>query len=193
MARVFTMSCPALSARCDDAWIAGPSAIGSVNGMPSSITSAPDAGRPFRMASEVAASGSPAVTNVTSAARSSRLNAAKSVSIRVVIVLVIDRSRRSFEPRIFFAPGAHRSHPDVDGSEHEADQRCAQLNPILPFQERTGLQHAHLQEIGEIGGRDDDQHPADELLAVDHIRPPRCSATEARSLSPRPDMLTTIK
>ena len=41
MASVFCSVWPALSARCDDAWIAGPSAIGSVNGMPSSITSAP--------------------------------------------------------------------------------------------------------------------------------------------------------
>ena len=38
------MVCPALSARRHAAWIAGPSAIGSVNGMPSSITSAPAAG-----------------------------------------------------------------------------------------------------------------------------------------------------
>ena len=37
---------PALSARSDEAWIAGPSAIGSVNGMPISIRSAPAAGRP---------------------------------------------------------------------------------------------------------------------------------------------------
>src|SRR4029079_3863752 len=36
--------CPALRARWDDIWIAGPSAIGSVNGMPNSMTSAPAAG-----------------------------------------------------------------------------------------------------------------------------------------------------
>ena len=41
---VFFKVCPALSARWDDIWIAGPSAIGSVNGMPSSMTSAPAAG-----------------------------------------------------------------------------------------------------------------------------------------------------
>jgi hypothetical protein len=35
---------PVRKARNEEAWIAGPSAIGSVNGMPSSITSAPAAG-----------------------------------------------------------------------------------------------------------------------------------------------------
>jgi len=48
------MSCPALSARKPAAWIAGPSAIGSVNGMPSSSTSAPAPGSALAMASEVA-------------------------------------------------------------------------------------------------------------------------------------------
>ena len=38
---------PDFSARSDDAWIDGPSAIGSVNGMPISITSAPAAGKPL--------------------------------------------------------------------------------------------------------------------------------------------------
>ena len=47
------MFCPALSARNPAAWIAGPSAIGSVNGMPSSITSAPACGSALRIASEV--------------------------------------------------------------------------------------------------------------------------------------------
>jgi hypothetical protein len=46
------MSCPALSARNPAAWIAGPSAIGSVNGMPSSTISAPALGSALRIASE---------------------------------------------------------------------------------------------------------------------------------------------
>src|SRR5262245_10576826 len=79
------MSCPALSARRPAAWIAGPSAIGSVNGMPSSITSAPAAGNAFVIASDVSYSGSPAIRKVTSAARPSSLSAAKRLSIRVVI------------------------------------------------------------------------------------------------------------
>ena len=37
-------------ARSDEAWMAGPSAIGSEKGMPSSITSAPAAGKPSRIA-----------------------------------------------------------------------------------------------------------------------------------------------
>ncbi|MNN81361.1 hypothetical protein D3C81_1981800 [compost metagenome] len=52
--RVLTMFWPLPRARMLASWIAGPSAIGSVNGMPSSITSAPASGRPLRIASEVA-------------------------------------------------------------------------------------------------------------------------------------------
>src|SRR6186713_1033505 len=48
------------------AWIAGPSAIGSVNGMPSSITSAPPSTTASRLA---AVSPSPAVMKQTSAGR----------------------------------------------------------------------------------------------------------------------------
>jgi len=54
MASVLAMVCPDFRARCDDAWMAGPSAMGSENGMPSSMMSAPAAGRLLRMASEVA-------------------------------------------------------------------------------------------------------------------------------------------
>ena len=62
-------SCPRPRLRRFAAWIAGPSAIGSVNGMPSSITSAP----PSTSASRIAAvSPSPAVTKVTSAGRAWR-------------------------------------------------------------------------------------------------------------------------
>src|ERR1700682_2667398 len=61
MASVFCMFWPALRARNDEAWTAGPSAIGSVNGMPSSITSAPACGNALAMASHVAKSGSPAL------------------------------------------------------------------------------------------------------------------------------------
>ena len=67
MPSVLIMFWPAWSARRPPAWIAGPSAIGSVNGMPSSITSAPAFGSAFRIASEVFVSGSPAMVKVTSA------------------------------------------------------------------------------------------------------------------------------
>ena len=50
-------SCRTSSARSDEAWIAGPSAIGSVKGMPSSITSAPAAGSPCSSARAVARVG----------------------------------------------------------------------------------------------------------------------------------------
>ena len=60
------MVVPAARLRRFAAWIAGPSAIGSVNGMPSSITSAPPSTSASRIAA-VAPAGSPAVTKETSA------------------------------------------------------------------------------------------------------------------------------
>ncbi len=53
MASVFASVWPPCSARWPDVWIAGPSAIGSENGMPISITSAPAPGSALRIASEV--------------------------------------------------------------------------------------------------------------------------------------------
>jgi len=50
---VRVMRCPALSARRPAAWIAGPSAMGSVNGMPSSMMSAPAFGKALAMAKDV--------------------------------------------------------------------------------------------------------------------------------------------
>src|SRR5271169_69970 len=60
---------PCFRARWPAAWMAGPSAIGSENGMPISIRSAPAAGRPANSLAEVAGSGSPAVKYVTRPAR----------------------------------------------------------------------------------------------------------------------------
>src|SRR5512146_3528223 len=65
---------PSASARCELAWMIGPSAIGSENGTPSSITSAPDSASAARISTVRAASGYPAVTYGTSA----RLPAARS-------------------------------------------------------------------------------------------------------------------
>src|ERR1700730_7563691 len=171
MASVFASVWPALSARCDDSWIAGPSAIGSVNGMPSSITSAPAAGSARRIASEVSGSGSPAVRNATSAARPSFFNSAKQRSIRVVIVApALGRS----VGQAFAAALARRGHADIDGAKHQDQDRADEFHPFLPADGGADVEEPHPQEIEDEGRRDDDQNPADELLAVDHRRsPPR--------------------
>ena len=67
---------PAARLRIFPAWIAGPSAIGSVNGMPSSTMSAPPATTAVKTCALRSRSGSPAVTKVTSAARSCAAHAA---------------------------------------------------------------------------------------------------------------------
>src|SRR6202040_1343234 len=121
MASVFASVWPALSARCEESWIAGPSAIGSVNGMPSSITSAPAAGSAHRIASEVSGSGSPAVRNVTSAARPARARSAKRASIRVALMSI----RQAFAAAL-----AQRGHADIDGAEHQDQDRADEMRPF---------------------------------------------------------------
>src|SRR5215471_16620528 len=133
IASVFFIVCPALSARCDDAWTAGPSAIGSVNGMPSSITSAPAFGSALIRASEVSPSGSPAVRKVTRAARPCAFSSAKRVSIRVVMI--------GFLLRPSLAPlRTPRSEQDIHSADHQHDDRNDELKPFLPFEHRPSAE-----------------------------------------------------
>src|SRR5262245_13621036 len=192
MPSVLLRVCPALRARRPAAWIAGPSAIGSVNGMPSSITSAPAPGSARRMASEVSESGSPAVRNVTSAARPSFFNAAKRRSIRVVIGAAACSCRSSIGQSLASSL-PHRGHADADGAEHEYHVRADELHPLLLLQSRTRTEQSLPQEIEDEGRGYDDQDPADDLLPADHRRAPRWSATVKMSLSPRPHMFITIR
>ncbi len=53
---------PRASARSDAFWMTGPSAIGSENGTPSSITSAPPSASASRMSTVASANGSPQAT-----------------------------------------------------------------------------------------------------------------------------------
>ena len=79
---------PAFKALSPATWIEGPSAIGSVNAMPSSIISAPASGSPAKIFAEVCKSGSPDIINVINAALLSALNLVKRASIRAVPVLI---------------------------------------------------------------------------------------------------------
>ena len=75
---------PAFRARCEASWIARPSAMGSVKGMPSSMMSAPAAGMPFSNSWLVARSGSQAVMKVTRPARFSAFSLAKRAGRRLM-------------------------------------------------------------------------------------------------------------
>src|SRR5437763_10363054 len=98
-----------------------------------------------------------------------------------------------FELALFLA---HRRHADIRRAEHQADAHADKVNPF-PLLDRQALgEQPHLEEPDEVERRDDDQQPAGALLPVvekPHNLPPRCSATLTRSLSPRPDRLTTIR
>src|SRR5262249_37523071 len=175
--------------------------MGSVNGMPSSITSAPAARSAERIASEVAGSGSPAVRNVTSAARPARASSAKRWSMRVLMRSAACCARHSLWQvslwQILALARPHRGHADVDGAEHEDAEREDELHPLLLFDERSRSEQARAQDIENVGGGDEDQEPAHELLTADHCRVrllrARYWATLARSLSPRAERLTTIR
>src|SRR5215467_12919984 len=167
IASVFFSVCPALSARCEDAWMAGPSAIGSVNGMSSSITSAPAFGSALMSASEVSASGSPAVRKVTSAARPCAFSSAKRVSIRVVM------NTRWLSLGLSSAPPLpHGGEAHIHGADHQERDRANELHPFLVFDGRARPEQPHLQEIDDEHGREDHQNPAHDLLPIeiDHER-----------------------
>src|SRR2546421_11770227 len=91
---------------------------------------------------------------------------------------------------------AHRRHADIRGAEHQADAHADEINPFPLLDRQAFGEKSHLEEPDEVERRDDDQQPAGALLPVVeklHNLPPRCSATLARSLSPRPERLTTIR
>ena len=73
---------PASIARRLEAWIAGPSAIGSENGMPSSMKSAPFSTSLSKISADVSRSGSPADTNKPNTDLFSALACAKQFFIR---------------------------------------------------------------------------------------------------------------
>src|SRR3954453_16204455 len=164
---VFFKVCPALRARWDDSWIAGPSAIGSVNGIPSSLTSAPAAGTARTRASDVSGSGSPAVRNVTSAARPSVFNSAKRRSIRVVMGDDLPRSMRSVG-QAFSSALTHRRKADIDGAQHQYYERPDELHPFLLLYHRPRREQPDPQKIRDVGDGHDDQNPTDDLLPADH-------------------------
>src|SRR3546814_1134066 len=66
----------------------GPSAIGSENGTPSSITSAPASTSACITGTSASSDGSPAVTNGISALRSAALSWANLVSMRFIALLL---------------------------------------------------------------------------------------------------------
>ncbi len=75
---------PACRPRLAAAWMIGPSAIGSVKGMPISIRSAPAAGMPRNNAIDEASSGSQASRNGINAPRPSRFSAANRLAMRLM-------------------------------------------------------------------------------------------------------------
>src|SRR5258708_4430347 len=159
--------------------------------MPSSIRSAPAAGNALTIASDASASGSPAVRYVTSAARPSALSAAKRLSMRVVM---LEMDSHCLLARLGLLPLlAQRGHADIDGAEHQADAHADEVGPFLVCDRRTFGEQPYLEEIDKVERRDDDQQPAGARLPVVQNWPPRCLATLSRSLSPRPERLTTTR
>src|SRR5262245_33245177 len=121
------MLCPARNARNEEACTAGPSAMGSENGMPISIRSAPAAGRPNTICLAVSPSGSPAVTKATKAARPWRFRSAKRRSMRdgALICLASPHSHRHAQvlgdgKDVLVSATAHVHHQQVVARE----RRC---------------------------------------------------------------------
>src|SRR5215467_6227106 len=150
IASVFFRLCPALSARCDDIWSAGPSAMGSGNGMPSSTTAAPVAGGEKRHQC-----GTTFRLELSEATIDTRGHGTD------------DFARLSIGQTFTFAL-PHRSHADIDGAQHQYHDRADELHPFLVLQNGAGREQPHPQEIRDVSDGHDDQNPADDLLPADH-------------------------
>src|ERR1043165_7289516 len=93
--------------------------------------------------------------------------------------------------------GTQRGHAHVRGAEHQADAHADEVDPFLLLDRQAFGKEPHLEEIHKVQGRNDVQQPAGARLPVveDALQnlPPRWRATLSRSLSPRPERLTTIR
>src|SRR6267378_7609490 len=125
---------PALSARSEARWIVGPSASGSLNGTPSSITSAPASARARTNLCVASSDGSPAVMYATMPSSPAVRSSAKRFEIRVEFwdALVIDVGRLK-QPLI-------RVHVLVAAAGDVDDDQVAGLELRQPFDEaRDGV------------------------------------------------------
>src|SRR5262245_22042057 len=96
----------------------------------------------------------------------------------------------------------HLGHAHVDRTEHDPCECQDEVDPLLAGDIRPGGEQARLQKIKQVAERDQDDHPADALLSAHAVPPgdelhqswpPKCLATVSKSLSPRPERLTTIR
>src|SRR5689334_14926445 len=169
-----TMLAPALSARTEDACTAGPSAMGSVKGMPSSITSAPAAGSFSRIAKLVSMSGSPAVMKGTKAARPSFFSAsnlAANLLMRKSGSYFFTKRMRDGKDVLVAASG--KAHGDELILLHLTRDPCDMGDGMRRFQRRNdalqlGQQHEGVQRL--LVGDGEILHPAD-ILEPAMLRP----------------------
>src|SRR3954451_11993623 len=182
---------PAASARVPAAWITGPSASGSENGMPNSTRSAPPSAYASPIARDVATSGKPPIRYGISAARLP--DSANAAAIRST-------------PAFRDAPTALIASGPVGGrrrrrSSHDAQSRAGEpLGEVLvappraadDVEPRLGVgQERVVQRVGRLERRDDALEPGDaaerrERVVVAHghvLRPPRVA--QPRVLGPR--------
>ena len=156
---------PAFSARLPAAWMIGPSAIGSVNGMPISIRSAPAAGMPRSSAMRGRRRPGPRLPGTGSARRGLRcFSAAKRAAMRLMAGRRAERN----------------SPPPLAGLGREADQGGGRGRAPRSRDLRTDPS----PHPPPCKGRGRIQHLA--ITIRRHSFTPRCSATVKMSLSPRP-------
>src|SRR3954468_20041419 len=98
------------NARSEDRWITGPSAMGSENGTPSSITSAPPRTRACMTGTVCAGAGSPAVTKGMSALRFDAASFAKVSAMRPTL----ERDPGSLGDRVHVLVAASRKIDEED-------------------------------------------------------------------------------
>src|SRR5882724_6429373 len=119
--------------------------------------------------------------------------------MRVVICGCADWDRRGAA----FPDGApHLGRADVDGANHDQSEHANANKPFSVGDRDAGRKQARLEKIQDVAGAEDNERPAGAALPghaappsvkPHHSLPPRCLATLSRSLSPRPERLTTSR
>src|ERR1041385_1514368 len=147
VSRTWSRRTPRSSARWELDWITGPSAIGSENGTPTSIRSAPASSRPRRRSRVPATDGSPAVMYGTNARRCLPLSATNAAAMAPGFAPAFE-ARESDEIVANADPIAFRC-----VGLHDRPAKCSLIVAIGEIDDRSRVQEVSLRVADETHQR----------------------------------------
>src|SRR5579872_7499230 len=184
--RIAVSDAPDFRPRCAARWLAGPSAIGSENGTPSSMISAPRNANSRTSAAVASRFGSPATTNGTNAASLCARNSRKVAAIRRFIALISNFRSQRADDRMHILVAASRQIDDHHlVLAHRRRKLHRMSNRMRTLQRRNDSLHLGQQlervERFRIGNGDILRAPT--LIQVRELRP------DARIIEARRDRM----